>query len=131
MVEMLQLGALSLTPNKTESTPPKVKKNIPAYRIAGKGFFDDKDKLWHPGQALYWEGEPNEDMIPLNKLAYDKLQVLFDKLDEAEEKICRQTKKQFVKHPRAPWSEDDVSSEIPLPSSVLGVKKTGGNTAIH
>lgn len=131
MAEMVQLGALSLKRRTENLQPPKVKQNVPAYRVGGKGFYDQFNRLWFAGEALYFEDEPNEDMIALNKLAYDRLQLLYDKLDECEEKFCRQNKKQFVKRPRVAWDDENINVAIPLPDSVFGVKKHGSNIAIN
>lgn len=127
---MQQLGALSLYPPKSQ-TPLRVKEDRPAYGVAGKGFFDDKDKMWYPGQALYFEGEPNTDLIPLNKIAYEKMQAFLDKLDALGLKKAKRDGKEYIPQPRQEWHEDGVQDDLPTPDYVMGMKKDGHNEQIR
>lgn len=55
----------------------------PAYRILGEnGFYGPNDHLYREGDTIYFDGEPNEDMEPLNDLARTNLEVFFAKVDE-------------------------------------------------
>lgn len=55
--------------------------NRPAYRVqAIHGFYAD-DHLYEEGDTLYFDGEPNEELEPLNEVAYQKLQTYLEKLD--------------------------------------------------
>lgn len=126
----VQLGALSLSPPKPYA-PPRVKQDKAAWLVGGKGFFDDKDKLWQPGQALYFEGEPSLELMPLNKLAYDKQQELLDRLDAFEMAACKKKGVTFVKKDRKEWNEGEVDDGLPQPESVMGVRKEGHNEAIR
>ena len=53
-----------------------------AYRVGEGGFFGPDDTLYQEGAQIYFDGEPVEDFFPLNQLARDRLQALWDKLDE-------------------------------------------------
>lgn len=126
-----QLGALSLSPPKPY-TQPRVKADKAAYAVSGRGFYDDKDKFWNPGQALYFEGEPNLDLIPLNKLAYDKMSEFMDKLDALGERKAKKDSKTYNPIARQAWSEDGgYMEELPQPEQVMGVRKEGHNEAIR
>lgn len=130
MGQMVQLGALSLEPRKYNA-PLKVKQDKPAYGVAGKGFFDDKDILWNPGQALYFEGEPNLDLFPLNKLAWEKMQEFLNKLDSCGLKKAKKEGKEYVPYPRTEWSDDGEVFDMPMPERVMGVERIGKNEAIR
>jgi len=127
---MQQLGALSLNP-PSEKRMPKLKEDRAAYLVGGKGFFNDKDKYLYPGQATYFDGEPNQDLIPLNKLAYDNMQAFLDKLDALGAKAAKQNGKQYIPLARMAWTEDGVSSDIPTPDVVMGARKDGPDDTIR
>ena len=127
--QMKALGALSLTPHP-EYRKPKVKQEKPAYAVINDGFFDENDKFWYPNQMLYYEGEPNLNLYPLNKLANDKLNLFLGKLNELGEDMARKTKKRFTPHPIKDWTEtEDV--EVPQIENVMGVPKTTRNDEIR
>lgn len=131
MAQPHQLGALSLTPPKPY-TPPRVKQDKPAYRIIGKGFYDDKDKLWQQGEALYFDGEPNLDLMPLNKLAHDKTNEFLDKLDALGERKAKKEGKAYTPFVRHEWVDGEgIVDDLPMPEQVMGVKKEGYNEAIR
>lgn len=55
----------------------------PAYKILSeKGFFGPDDHLYVFGEQIYFDGEPNEDMEPLNGLAREAMEEHLTKLDE-------------------------------------------------
>lgn len=127
---MQQLGALSLNP-PSEKRLPKLKEDRPAYLVAGKGFFNQLDKYLYPGQATYFDGEPNTDLIPLNKKAYDNMQAFLDKLDALGMKAAKAKGNTYIPLPRQEWREDGVYDDVPMPESVLGVKKNGPDDTIR
>lgn len=131
MGQPVQLGALSLTPR--QSLPPLrvTKQDKAAWGVGGKGFYDDKDKYWAVGQALYFDGEPNVDLTPLNKLAYDRMQAFLDKIDHLGALKAKKEGKSYVQLAREEWREDGAHDEIPMPEYVMGVKKEGHNEAIR
>jgi hypothetical protein len=131
MPQMVQLGPLSLDRRQPYS-PPRIKHQDKAAWIVGnKGFYDDKCHLWQPGEMLYYDGEPNADLYPLNKLAYDRKEEFLDKIDALAEKKAKKDGKAFVPAPRLQWREDGVMDEVPMPDSVMGARIEGQNEAIR
>lgn len=125
-----QLGALSLSPPKVHA-PLRVKADKPAYGVGGKGFYDDKDKFWNVGQALYFDGEPNLDLTPLNKVAYDKMMEFMDKLDALGERAAKKNGKTYIPLARQEWTEEGVLDDAPQPDQVMGARKEGHNEQIR
>lgn len=53
-----------------------------AYRIlAVNGWYGPNDHLYREGDTVYYEGEPNEEMEPLNDLARKALDAFYAKVD--------------------------------------------------
>ncbi len=127
----VQLGALSLEPHRPFVAPRIKHQDKAAWMVSGKGFFDDKDVFWRPGECLYFDGTPNTDLLPLNKLAFDRQQIWLDVQDEMEEKVCKANKRAFVKKSRKEWKETTEIDDLPTPDSVMGVKREGHNEAIR
>lgn len=130
MSQPLQLGALSLSPPKPYSQP-RVKEDRAAYMVSGRGFYDQYCKLWQPGQALYFDGEPNLDLIPLNKIAYDTMQAFLDKLDALGMKRAKKDGKDYIPLARQEWKENGEYDELPMPEYVMGMKIEGSNEAVR
>jgi hypothetical protein len=130
MGQAVQLGALSI--DRPRDLPPlRIKhQDKAAWGVGGKGFFDNK-KFWQPGQALYFDGEPNLDFTPLNKLAWERLEAFKDKLDAEEVKIAKEKKRQPRLLPREEWKENDEHDEIPMPQYLMGMPITADNEAIR
>lgn len=131
---MQQLGALSINP-PSHKPLPRLKEDKAAYEVAGKGFFTENDNYLYPGQALYFEGEPNFDLIPLNRKAWEKMQEFLDKIDsfgvktaKAKNEIYRPS---YSAHLRKPWDENSGEIEIQTPDSVLGARKSGRDETIR
>lgn len=124
-----QLGALSLNPPKPYIMP-RVKQDKPAYGVTGKGFYDEFCKFWNPGQALYFDGEPNLDLIPLNKVAYEKMTEFLDKLDALGERKAKKDGKLYNPIVRQAWTEEGVE-EVSQPDQVMGAKIEGHNDQIR
>lgn len=125
------LGALSLSPRPAYQKP-KVKQDRAAYGVINNGFYDQNDKFWQVGQMLYFEGEPNQNLYPLNKLAYDAMQKFLDKLDQLGEDVARNAKpkRSYVRQARQEWKEDE-DSEMPQIEHVMGVPKKDKNDEIR
>lgn len=130
MVGQIQLGALSID-RRPERAPFRVKQDKPAYGVGGKGFYDDKDRFWNPGEALYWEKEPNMDLTPLNKLAYDEMQKFLDKLDAYGQKKAKKEGKEYSPAAREAWVQDLDISELPSPQNLMGAPAEGKNEAVR
>lgn len=131
MANPVQLGALSLEPARPY-TPPRIKhQDKAAWMVGGKGFFDDKAKYWRPGECLYFDGVPNADLYPLNKLAYDRQQMWLDVMEELDEKVAKANKKQYIKKERKPWKEFEDIGDVPMPEHVFAPRTEAQNEAIR
>lgn len=83
--------------------PPRQAERLPnldpdkaAYRVLDeRGFFCD-DHLWPVGSLVYFEGEPNEEMEPLNDKAREAMRAYLTKLDECAAEVAKQTGKKFM-----------------------------------
>lgn len=74
----------------------------PAYRILSEhGFFAPNQHLYEQGDSIYFDGEPNEEMEPLNELAKEQLRKLFTKLDAAAELVAKKTGMSFAGRARS------------------------------
>lgn len=74
-----------------------IEEDRPAYRILNeKGFFAPNCHLYLEGDAIYFDGEPNEDMEPLNEMAHVKLKELFVKLDGFAEEFAKANGKKYA-----------------------------------
>lgn len=121
MANPVQLTALSTEPRRDRG-PLRIKhQDKAAWSVGGKGFFDDKSKFWPAGSSLYFDGEPNVDLYPLNKFAHDSKQKLLDKLDRYGELAAKKANKAYVPLPREEWNENGDHEDIPMPKYVLGV----------
>lgn len=110
---------------------PKVKQDRPAYGISDqRGFFDNKDKFWGIGEALYYDEEPSLVMVPLNKMAHERLQLLYDKLNAFGAEKAKKDKVAYTPMVLKEWS-DDEDDDFKGPDSVMGVRKEGENQAIR
>jgi hypothetical protein len=130
MVQPIQLAALSIAP-RMEPRPIKVRDDRPAYGVGGKGFFDQYCKFWNTGEALYFDGEPNIDFVPLNKAAYDKMTEFLDKLDALGLKRAKRDGKEYIPIMREKWSESGEGNSVPQPDSILGAEIKGSNDAVR
>lgn len=73
----------------------------PMYRILSTaGFFGPDDHLYGEGERIYWTGEPNEDMEPLNEAADIQMQKFFDKLEEAAKALAKKAGVEYRGRPR-------------------------------
>ena len=128
---MLALNSNASLEKRKDYVRPRVKQDRPAYGVINNGFFDDKDKFWNPGEALYYDHEPSLNMVPLNKIAYDRLQLLYDKLNALGAEKAKKDKAAHTPMSLEPWSEDDLNDDFPTPDSVMGYQKEGSNDAIR
>ena len=72
------------------------------YRIlAERGFFGPDDHLYAEGSEIYFEGEPNEDMEPLNEPARKALSKYFDKLEASARKIAERAGIEYAGRPKS------------------------------
>ncbi len=62
--------------------PLYVREDIPAYRVLAGKFFGPDDSLYDEGTApLYYDGEPNLNLEPINKLAREEYKKFIDRLN--------------------------------------------------
>lgn len=131
MPSPVQLTPLSISPPK-QMAPIKIRhQDKAAYGVAGQGFFDDKSKFWPMGSALYFEGVPNKDLIPLNKLAHERLQAFYNAIDELGERKAKKEGKLYVRTEFKEWVEGDDHEEIPMPEYIMAVPAKDNNEQIR
>jgi hypothetical protein len=118
---------LALNPNasldKHEARQkPRIKQDRAAYEVINDGFYDPKDKFKFPGALIYFDGEPNQNLFPLNKMANDKMNMFIHKLNQLGEDFAKKNKKGFTPQPIKEWVETD-EIEVPMVEHVFGVPK--------
>ncbi len=81
---------------------PSIDASRPAYRIlSSTGFYGPDDHLYGEGAEIYFDGEPNEEMEPLNELARLKLVQFIEKLETESRTIAEKLGKPFHGRPRS------------------------------
>lgn len=73
---------------------------LPVYRVLDVSGFYAGDHLYELDSEIEFDGEPNEELEPLNELARTRLNTYLDKLDEEAKKAAEKAGKQFVGRPR-------------------------------
>lgn len=74
----------------------------PAYRIlAYHGFFGPDDHLRLEGEEIYYDGEPNEEMEPLNEPARKRLQAYLENLDQLGREAAAKAGKAYAGRARS------------------------------
>ncbi len=127
----IQIGPLS-TDRRSEWHAPRItKQDSAAWLVGGKGFFDQYDILHTPGVMLYYDLEPNFDLIPLNKKAYDNQQMFLDKIDHHTQIKAKKDGKAFTPIERKPWKDEFQPEDLPSVDAVMAFKKTGSNQQIR
>ena len=118
---------LALNPNASldkhePRLKPRIKQDRPAYEVINDGFYDAKDKFKFPGALIYFDGEPNHNLYPLNKLANDKMNEFIEKLNNLGMASAKANKKGYTPLPIKEWVETD-EIEVPMVEHVFGVPK--------
>lgn len=73
----------------------------PAYRVLDPaGFYGDDDHLYPEGDEIYFDGEPNEMMEPLNAVASERLLSYLTKLDDLAKDKATKLGQPFIGRPR-------------------------------
>lgn len=112
-----------------------INESRPAYRIttpAPKGFFGPDDNLYMEGECIYFDGIPNEEMEPLNTLAYENMQKFLEGLDAEAKKVAEKLNRPFVGRARTLEGALETASAVQrseLP--VMGHKKESTVTKIE
>lgn len=74
----------------------------PAYRVLDpSGFYGDDDHLYPEGDEIYFDGEPNEQMEPLNAAASERLLKYLTTLDDLAKQKAEKLGQPFVGRPRS------------------------------
>lgn len=72
-----------------------------AYRVLEpSGFFSDNDTLYQEGDEIYFDGEPNEQLEPLNQLAKTRLVTYLEKLDANAKLAAERLGRPYIARPR-------------------------------
>lgn len=77
-----------------------------AYRVINPyGFYSDNDTLYTVDEfgdpaEIYYDGEPNEGLEPLNILAHQRMTAFLEKLDAEARLVAEKTGRPFVGRPR-------------------------------
>ncbi len=97
----------------------------PAYRILSpNGFYGPDDHLYVDGDEIYYDGEPNEEMEPLNDAANKRMASFIDKLDSAARDAAEKAGKAFVERPRNLDGGLALATAVARSDmSIMGVKK--------
>lgn len=92
----------------------------PAYRIlAVYGFYGPDDHLYGEGEEIYFDGEPNEEMEPLNESARVKLVAYLEKLDKRAQEDAVKTNRPFVGRPRTLDGAIQLATELARSNMVI------------
>lgn len=80
---------VKLSPSPPQYQPALIiPQDRPVYRIGEGNFFGPDDHLYTEGNVIAWDDEPNEEMVPMNELAKDKMIEYLAKLDVAGRKVA-------------------------------------------
>ena len=88
----------------------RIPQDRPVYRLAAP-FFDPHDNLIPADKTVVFNGIPNSDMIPLNRLAQERYDTYMDALDAGLKAWCEKQEPPvpFVPHERlTDEPEDDI-----------------------
>jgi len=74
----------------------------PAWRVLNpSGFFGPNDHLYSEGEEIYYDGEPNEELEPLNEPAMVKLVAYLERLDTLGREAAAKAGKAYAGRPRS------------------------------
>lgn len=104
----------------------------PIYRILSvAGFFGPDDHLHKEGSEIYFDGEPNEDMEPLNVAASQQMEKFFDKLEASARKIAAKAGIEYTGRPRSLEAAVELSTMAARRASTVqgdgGIPIMGGD----
>lgn len=75
--------------------PAVIPNDVPVYKVGAGKFYVD-DELLNEGTLITWEEEPNPDLIPMNKLAVEKMREYLQQLDVWGHEKAVADKKKYV-----------------------------------
>lgn len=68
--------------------------------LAQHGFFGPDDVLYEEDSEVFYDGEPNEELEPLNQIAHEKLVQYLEKLDQLGKEAAEKAGRPWVGRPR-------------------------------
>lgn len=100
------------------------KSDTPMWRVlATAGFFGPDHTLYDEGMEIEYDGEPNEELEPLNQAAHDKLVVYLEKLDMLGKEAAVKANRPWVGRPRNLDGQLSLASAIQKSEmGILGAK---------
>lgn len=72
-----------------------IREDKPQYLVGDEKFFSG-NRLYEKGSPITLEGEPNPHMIPLNRLAFERMKAYHEKLDKLGQKWALKNEKYYV-----------------------------------
>lgn len=101
-----------------------------AYRVLDpNGFFSDDDTLYKEGSEIYFDGQPNEQLEPLNILAKDRLVEHLENLDKLGREAAAKAGRAYAGRPRTLDGALSLASAIQKAEmSVMGSKAKSTST---
>lgn len=97
----------------------------PAYRIlAIHGFFGPDDHLYNEGEEIYFDGQPNEEMEPLNQAAHVKMINYIENLDHLGREAAAKAGRAYAGRARSLDGQITLATALQRQEMVLmGAKK--------
>lgn len=84
-----------------------------AYRVLDPaGFYSDNDSLYPEGDEIYFDGEPNEQLEPLNELAKTRIHTYLEKLDALAKAAAEKLNRPYAGRPRTIDGAIELATEI-------------------
>ena len=105
-----------------------------AYRVLDPaGFFSDDDSLYLENEEIYFDGEPNEQLEPLNQVAKDRLITYLNKLDTQAREAAAKLNRPYVGRPRSLDGALELATALQRNNvSIMGAKdKQASTEKIH
>lgn len=95
-----------------------------AYRVLdAAGFYSDNDHLYVEGDEIYFDGEPNDQLEPLNELARTRLVEYLDKQDKQAKAVAEKLNRPYVSRPRNLEGAVEIATALQKQNiSIMGAK---------
>jgi hypothetical protein len=96
-----------------------------AYRVLNVAGFYADDHLFPVESKIYFDGTPNEDLEPLNELAFKRLKEYVEHLDNLGREAAQKAGKPFVGRPRSLDGQLELATAVQrAEQSIMGVKRS-------
>lgn len=104
-----------------------------AYRVlAVSGFFGPDDHLYELDSELYFDGEPNEELEPLNEVARERLNTYLEKLDALGREAAAKVGKSYAGRPRTFDGALELASAVQRSeTAIMGHLKSKNVTSVE